>query len=259
MSAEKQMNYMKFLSTLLFNMIAKFMTQHSVKSIFLPVFLLIFITASNKTNAQTKVGIRAGLNSSNVLMEEENSDRNSTKSIPGFHVGLTVDIPLATNFYLQPAVLYSSKGFKQPDSWFSGSGNDIKVTVSYIELPLNFIYKHKLADGKLLIGAGPYVGYGTGGKWKSEAPVSIGDIRIDNYGDVIFKKDAMDGEFGNYLYGKPWDFGANFLVGYQLWNKLTLQLNSQIGINELKPQVGGVTREGTLKNRGFGISVGYTF
>jgi len=250
---------MKFLSTLLFNMIPKLMTQPSMKSGFLPVFLLILIAASNTTNAQTKVGIRAGLNSSNVLMEEENSDGNSTKSIPGFHIGLTVDIPLAANFYLQPAVLYSSKGFKQTNNWFSGSDNDIKVTASYIEVPLNFIYKHKLASGNLLIGVGPYVGYGTGGKWKSEAPVSIGDIRIDNYGDVIFKKDGMDGEFGNYLYGKPWDFGANFLVGYKFWDKLTLQLNAQLGINELKPKVGGVPREGTLKNKGFGISVGYTF
>lgn len=259
MSVEKQRNYMKFLSTLLFNMKPKFMTKPSMKSFFLPVFLLILIAASNKTNAQTKVGIRAGLNSSNVLMEEENGDGNFTKSIPGFHIGLTVDIPLATNFYLQPAVLYSSKGFKQTNNWFSGSGNNIKVTVSYIEVPLNFIYKHKLASGNLLIGVGPYVGYGTGGKWKSEAPVIIGDIQIDNYGDVIFKKDVMDGEFGNYLYGKPWDFGANFLVGYQFWDKLTLQLNAQIGINELKPKVGGVTREGTLKNKGVGISVGYTF
>jgi hypothetical protein len=235
------------------------MTQQAMKPVFSLLFLLILIASSNKANAQTKVGIRAGLNYSNVLMKEENADKNSTKSIPGFHVGLIVDIRLVTNFYLQPGVLYSRKGFKQTDSWFSGSGNNIKVTVSYIEAPLNFIYKHKLASGNLLIGAGPYAGYGTGGKWKSDAPVLIGDIQIHNYGEVIFKKDVMDGEFGNYLYGKPWDFGANFLVGYQFLDRLTLQFNGQLGINELKPKVDGVTREGTLKNKGFGISVGYTF
>ncbi len=174
-------------------------------------------------------------------------------------MGLTTDIPLAAHFYLQPAVLYSGKGFKQTNSWFSGSGNEIKVTVSYIEVPLNLIYKYKWASGNLLIGAGPYVGYGTSGKWKSDAPVLIGDIRIDNYGDVIFKKDRMDGEFGTYLYGKPWDFGSNFLVGYQFCDKTSIQLNAQLGINDLKPEVGGLTREGTIKNKGFGISIGYTF
>lgn len=235
------------------------MTQNSTKSVFLTILFVLLTTASNIIYAQTKVGIWAGMNFSNVLMEDENGDKNSTRSIPGFHIGLTVDIPIAADFYLQPAALYSSKGFKQTDSWFSGSGNDLEVTVSYIEVPLNFIYKPQLGSGNLLIGAGPYAGYGTGGKWKSETSVLIGDIRIDNNGDAIFKNDVMDGEFGNYLYGKPWDFGANFLVGYEFFDKLSVQFNAQLGINDLKPEVDGVKREGKLKNKGYGISVGYKF
>lgn len=230
-----------------------------INRLHIAIFLFILITASNITYAQTKVGIRTGMNFSNVLMEDENGDKNSTKSIPGFQIGLTVDIPIFSDFYLQPAALYSSKGFKQTDSWFSGSGNDLKVTVSYIEVPLNFIYKPQLGSGKLLFGAGPYAGYGTGGKWKSETNVTIGDIVIDNYGDAIFKNDIVDGEFGNYLYGKPWDFGANFLVGYEFFDKLSVQLNAQLGINDLKPEVDGAKREGKLKNKGFGFSLGYKF
>lgn len=235
------------------------MIQKFLKTALLPVPVLILMIACNKTNAQTKAGIRAGLNYSNVAMENEDGHKNATKTVPGFHIGLAVDIPVFTNFYLQPGMLYSKKGFKQTDSWFSGSGNPIKVTASYIEAPLNLIYKHKLAGGDLLIGAGPYAGYGTGGKWKSNASVLIGDIRIENYGDVIFKKDVMDGEFGNYLYGKPWDFGANFLVGYQFLEKLIIQLNGQLGIKELNPAINGLAPKGKLRNKGWGISVGYTF
>lgn len=220
------------------------------------LFFLLF-AAPSITHAQTKVGIRAGMNFSNVLMKGEAGNRNSTESIPGFHIGLTVDIPLVANFYLQPAALYSGKGFKQTDSWFAGSGNDLKVNVSYIEIPLNLIYKPRLGSGKVLVGAGPYAAYGTGGRWKSETDVLVGDIRIDNRGDAIFKKDAMDGEFGSYLYGKPWDFGANFLVGYEFHNKISLQLNAQLGIKDLQPEVGGVERGGRLKNKSCGISVGY--
>lgn len=235
------------------------MTQNSVKPIFLFIFFFLVISASNITHAQTNMGIRAGMNFSNVLMEDENGEKNSTKSIPGFHFGLTVDIPIADDFYLQPAVLYSKKRFKQTDSWFSGSGNELKVNVSYIEVPFNFIYKPKLGNGKLLIGAGPYAGYGIGGSWKSETDVVIGDIIIENYGDVIFRNDVTDGEFGNYLYGKPWDFGANFLVGYEFFERLSIQFNIQIGVKDLQSDVDGVKREGEIKNRGYGISVGYKF
>jgi hypothetical protein len=178
-----------------------------INRLHIAIFLLILITTSNITQAQTKVGIRAGMNFSNVLMEDENGDKNSTRSIPGFHIGLTVDIPIAADFYLQTAALYSSKGFKQTDSWFSGSDNDLEVTVFYIEMSLNFIYKPQLGSGILLIGAGPYAGYGIDGRWKSETNVVIGDIVTDNYGEAIFKNDVMDGEFGNYLYGKPWAYG----------------------------------------------------
>ena len=223
------------------------------------IFLLILITAPNITQAQTKVGIRTGMNLSNVLMEDEKGDKKSTKSIPGFHIGLTVDIPILTDLYFQPSALYSNKGFKQTDSWFSGPGNDLKVTVAYIEMPLNLIYKRKFGSGKLLIGAGPYAGYGTGGKWKSETNPVIGDIVIDNYGDAIFKNDIMDGEFGNYLYGKPWDFGVNFLLGYEFFDKLSIQLNAQLGLNDLTPEVDGTKSKGKLRNKGFGFSIGYKF
>lgn len=235
------------------------MKQNSIKQIFLFTLFSLAVGVSNITHAQTDIGIRAGMSFSNVIMIDENGDKNSTKSIPGVRIGLMVDIPVAANFSFQPAALYCSKGFKQTDSWFSGSGNDFEVTVSYVEVPLNLIYKPKLGIGRLLIGTGPYAGYGTGGKWKSETNVQIGDIIIDNKGDVIFKNDVIDGEFGNYLYGKPWDFGVNFLAGYEFFGRLSLEFNAQLGINDLKPEVDGVKREGKLRNKGYSISIGYKF
>jgi hypothetical protein len=225
----------------------------------LAVLVSLLFAAPGITRAQTQVGLCAGMNFSNVRMEGKNGQGNSTKSTPGFQIGLTVDIPLVANFYLQPGALYSGKGFKQTDNWFAGSGNELKVNVSYFEVPLNLLYKPRLGSGKVLVGAGPYAAYGTGGSWKSEAKVVLGDIVLDNRGDAIFKKDVVNGEFGNYLYGKPWDFGANFLVGYEFHNKLSLQLNSQLGIKDLQPEVGGVKRGGKLKNQSSVISVGYTF
>ncbi len=227
--------------------------------LYFPIILLILITSFKITTAQTKFGVKTGLNITSAIMEDENGDKNSTKPTPGFHIGLTVDIPLFPDFYLQPAALYSNKGFRQTDSWFSGSGNELKLTVSYFEVPVNFVYKPKFGTGRLLLGAGPYAGYGTGGKWKSETNVTIGDIVIDNKGAVIFKNDSMDGEFGNYLYGKPWDYGVNVLAGYEFFEAISVQLNAQLGLANLAPDVDGQKRDGKLKNTGFGISVGYKF
>jgi hypothetical protein len=235
------------------------MKWNSIKQIFLFTIFSLALGVSNITHAQTDFGILAGMSYLDVMMKDENGDKISTKSIPGFRIGLMVDIPVATNFSFQPAALYCRKGFKQTDNWFSGSDNDFEVTVSYIEVPLIFMFKPRLGIGKLLIGTGPYAGYGTGGKWKSENNVLIGDIMIDNKGDVIFKNDVMDGEFGNYLYGKPWDFGVNLLAGYEFFGKLSLEFNTQLGINDLKPEVDGVRRDGRLRNNGYNISVGYKF
>jgi hypothetical protein len=82
---------------------------------------------------------------------------------------------------------------------------------------------------------------------------------IEPRGEVISKNDIADGEFGNYLYRKPWDYGMNFLAGYEFLQKLSVQLNTQFGIINLKPAVGGVERDGKVKNIVYGVSVGYRF
>lgn len=226
--------------------------------LFAPLFLFFLITTFNIANAQTKIGIRTGLNFSNANMKDEQGNEGETESIPGFHLGLTVDVPIAGDFYIQPAALYSSKGFRQKGEGF-GYSNDFKVTVSYLEVPVNLLYKPKLGTGNLILGAGGYLGYGTGGKWKSASGVLIGDIQIGDNGDVIFKNDAEKGEFGSYLYGKPLDYGASFLVGYELFNKYSVQFNSEIGLANLQTTYSGIKRKGKMKNTGFSISLGYKF
>lgn len=204
--------------------------------------------------------MRAGVQLSSVSIVDENNDKQRTEAIPRFQIGLTVDIPLAADFYLQSAALYSGKGFKQDGGWLAASGNEFKAKASYIEVPVHLVYKPQFGIGNLLVGAGPYAGYGTGGKWEAEGQIVVGDIVLsESYGEVIFKNDVSDGEFGNYLYGKPWDYGTNILIGYEFLSGLAFQFNAQIGVANLKPKVGGTTRDGSMRNKGYGISVGYRF
>lgn len=223
----------------------------------------LLFTASvfvHTVSAQTKLGIRAGINLSGLHLTDEQGDKQETGMIPRFQIGLTVDIPIGSDFYLQPVALYSGKGFKQDGGWLASPDNEFKATASYVEVPVNLLYKPELGNGNLIVGTGPYVSYGTGGKWEADqGHIGIGDIMIEPHGDVIFKNDVADGEFGNYLYGKPWDYGVNFLAGYEFLQKISVQLNAQFGIANLKPAVGGTERDGKIKSIVYGISFGYRF
>jgi carbohydrate-binding DOMON domain-containing protein len=229
-----------------------------MKNYKLQLLLLIvaLISQINIVKAQTKIGIKAGMNFSNVIMKDEDGNQTATQSMPGFHVGANVEIPIADDFYIQPGVLYSTKGFKQKENGFAYSTN-FRATASYIEVPVNVLYKPKLAAGRLLLGAGPYLAYGTGGTWRSDTNIQIGDVVGGNVGKIIFRKDLADGEYETYLYGKPLDYGVNFLVGYEFSNQLSVQLNAQAGLANLEPAYGGIKHGGKLKNTNFGISVGY--
>ncbi len=229
-------------------------------SLFSSLAAALLICASASVQAQTVFGVRAGVNLSTISHVDEAGEKQDTESIPSFQIGLTVDRPIAADFYLQPALLYSGKGFKQDGGWLAGSGNEFKAKVSYVELPVNVLYKPHLGTGNLLLGAGPYLAYGTGGKWEADGQIVVGDIVLsESEGDAIFKNDVVDGEFGNYLYGKPWDYGANVMLGYEFLQQFSVQLNAQFGIANLQPDVDGRKPEGHIRNNSYGISVGYRF
>ncbi len=112
--------------------------------------------------------------------------------------------------------------------------------------------------GRLLLGAAPYVAYGFGGKWKEKYD---GDTES---GKLKFKGDISDDDLDNlkddeYYYGKPLDFGGNLLAGYEFSNKLSVQLTPQLGMANLIPKYSGKKTDGSVKNVGFGISLGYKF
>jgi hypothetical protein len=81
----------------------------------------------------------------------------------------------------------------------------------------------------------------------------------DSKGKTIFKNDISDGEFGNYLYGRPWDYGLNFLAGYEFAGNFSAQLNIQTGLANLQPKTGEEERNGSLFNKSLGFTVGYKF
>jgi len=195
------------------------------------------------TANKTTFGLRGGVNFQNINGKNGSGDKLENELMTGFHAGVTADIPVGTGSYLQPGVLYSLKGAKL-------HGSDTKVKIAYVEVPVNFVYKPLLGTGNMLLGFGPYVAFGIGGK-------------VDNANgadtDIEFKNTYSTPTPNMYEF-KRIDGGANFLAGYEFANKLSFQLNAQLGLTDINPKSSNNSGDKTnLRNTGWGLSVGYKF
>lgn len=142
---------------------------------------------------QAQIGVRAGFNFSTMTGHNVvNSDLN-VDLLTGLHAGVLYDVKLSDYFFIQPGLLFSSKGFTEkgtpgPDNY------KFKKTGYYAEVPINIIYRPSLGKSHLLLGAGPYFGYGVGGRWTNEST-------INTKGDVVFVNDYNMYDYAN---GKIW-------------------------------------------------------
>jgi outer membrane protein with beta-barrel domain len=205
-----------------------------------------FAQTATVQSGGTTFGVRAGLNLQNINGRDNGDDKLENSIVPRFHVGVNAEIPVAPEFYVQPGILFTTKGAKL-DEAFNGSP---KLNLSYIEVPINFLYKPALGSGRLLVGFGPYFAYGIGGKLKTDGADT----------DVKFKGKVKTGDDPDVIYYKPFDAGANILFGYEFSNKFSAQLNAQLGLVNINSDYDNFPdTDARSANTGFGISVGYRF
>jgi len=204
--------------------------------------IALTVMASAQTTEGTSFGFKAGVNFQNLTGKDVNGDKLDNKLKAGLALGVNAQIPVATDFYIQPGVEFNQKGAKSNDGNYTTS-------LSYIDIPVSLVYKPMLGTGRLILGFGPYVGFGVGGKVKGGG--STADVKFDN--DITIS----DFNTGN-AYFKRMDAGANFLAGYEMSSKLSLQLNAQLGLVKINPKIEEVPNDqSSVKNTGFGLSLGY--
>ncbi|RYY54808.1 MAG: PorT family protein [Chitinophagaceae bacterium] len=203
--------------------------------------LAIALTVATVSQAQTTFGIRGGVNMFNLNGDNADGSDLDNKLKVGFNAGFNAEIPVGTDFYLQPGVLFSQKGAK--------FGDDGKLNLSYVEVPVNFLYKPELGAGKMLLGFGPYFGVAVGGSYKVDGVDGDVDIEFENDATLLTAPYTL----------KRYDAGGNLLVGYEFANKLSFQLNAQLGMLNIAPKINGEETDYKVKNTGFGLSLGYRF
>jgi hypothetical protein len=172
--------------------------------------------------SKVSFAVLGGVNLQNLNGKDATGNKLENDMLLGYHAGVNIQLPIAPEFYFQPGLMFNTKGAKSTEGSLTTT-----YKLSYIELPLNIVYKALVGSGYFMLGFGPYLAYGIGDK-------------------VIYEGDQI----------KPFDAGANLFFGYELPAGLFLQVNTQLGMLAINPSSDNDT---VLKNTGYGISLGYRF
>lgn len=192
---------------------------------------------------ETSFGVKAGVNLgkySNVPDEL----KDFQKMNPSFYVTGYADLPVAPQFSIQPGLSLQGKGSK-----FSYDGNDLDgsatTNVMALEIPVNAVYYIPTGvSGSVFLGAGPYAAYSLSGKVKTKG--SVGNVGSEGNYDLDFGGDDRD--------QNAFDFGLNFMAGYQLSGGFTINAGYGLGLANLSPSDNS---DNKFSNRVLSFGVGF--
>lgn len=215
----------------------------------LAMLLLTVTFASAQQMGKSSYGILGGVNFQNLNGKDYSGDKLENDMKVGYHIGVNMQIPIAPEFYFQPGLLLSTKGAID-----NGNSSKTTTSLSYIELPLNLVYKGLLGPGYVFLGVGPYLGYGIGGKVNVESGSDSNDYDIE-FTNVVEITDPL-----TVHYYKAFDAGGNIFFGYEMAGGIFAQFNAQFGMLNISPEYKILQDDkSSIKNTGFGLSLGYRF
>ena len=188
-------------------------------------FVAVAILAAVAGNAQVKFGPKVGLNFSTMSM-----DGADEKMRTGCQVGMVFQGDIAPNVFIQPSILFSSKGSKY-------DGGDLKVVANYIDIPVNFGYRINLGGANLNLLAGPYLAYGVGGK------ISLSETKFGK--TVTVEEDIKWGSDKNEDDFRPFDMGLNLGGGVE-FNNFQVSLQYGFGLLNINPSSDITNKNGVL-------------
>lgn len=174
------------------------------------------------------------------------SMKNKFGGQTGYSIGLGYSIPLHPMgnalLSLQPEVQYIQKGFQvdaEGEFFFGEQYATIRshqeYSIHYLEFPIVAKYEIGPDNVRFSVSAGPSVGFGLGGKYKSVA-TQTNDVEtvefINTSGDIKFfqSKDPNEASFDHNI-----DFGLQLGAGVSLFHRIVIDVrygNSFTNVNE---------------------------
>lgn len=216
--------------------------------------------------AQTTFGVHANgiLASMKGEYKDDNGDMQEYEGKNRFSWkgGLYASVPLTETFSFMPQLNLLSKGTKidQTESVdFFGTTYTVALKgeskLTYLELPLYFVYNSYSETGGFFGGVGPVLGYGIGGKEKLTSTVTIGGDTQTESSDYDVKFDGKENNGSdNVSHYKGLEVGAGIIAGYRLSNGLFINAHYNLGLSNISPDA-----DTKLKNRYVGFGIGYSF
>ncbi|MEI6408667.1 MAG: porin family protein [Bacteroidota bacterium] len=140
------------------------------------VFFLNTLANAQETN-QAKIGIKGGVNFSNLYTK----DADNTKTLTGFNAGIFAKIPITSRFAIQPELYFTTKGadVTYRNAFVDGTA---RFKLDYVELPILIVAN---ITKNFHIEAGAYAGVLVSGKVKNQSNVGLfnfeDNIKVEDY------------------------------------------------------------------------------
>lgn len=214
---------------------------------------------AQKSDKKLIIGVKGGVNLATVALTGSyvtQNIKNGVSNITSYYFGGYAQLPISKYFSLQAGVSLSGKGSKSDfvvnqTVPFLGTipvNYKRETNIMYLETPLNAVLNYR----NFYVGAGPYFAYGIAGTEKVNVTGNIfgnnTQLQPPKDGKVKF------GENGGEI--TPFDYGANFLLGYQLKNGFNLGVNYGLGIGQTNIIAGYDVK---ASNRVLSVLLGFAF
>jgi hypothetical protein len=191
---------------------------------------LLAIVATTDAQAQnTRVGLKGGLNLSNLYVD----DADDENARIGWHGGLYAQIFSSEAFAIQPELNFSTKGtgitYGVVNNTTVSVNHDTRINLSYLDIPVLAVFK---LGNAAEIHVGPYWSY----LLKAEIRNKGNDP--DNEFDTIDRDNFDD-----------WDYGLVGGIGFNLGKAAQLGARYNYGLNPIANSTYGRMRLGNAKNQ----------
>lgn len=225
------------------------------KKILKITILAAFMMLIGNSSAQLTYFARGGMNISSIVSVDADgvTEKNLTSRV-GFQIGGGIDYALNDKLGIELSLLYAQRGanFNFTSSFAPGFDVSIteKITMNYIDIPLNLRFSTKVGPGKLNILVGPKFGIGLSGNISGEMKSSAmgqSDSKAIDEKLTFGSNDTCD--------FKTLDMGFGFGLGYDI-EKFHIQASYTYGLTNHIPNPER-SEKGTQNM--IAISVGYRF
>lgn len=229
------------------------------------VSCLYLFTTSAQAQVRFSVGPKVALNASTVHYKESQAFPSSFRT--GFEAGLLGNISWG-HFALQPAVLYSQKGYHNAGSYTNPDGlppyyfeSESNTRLNYLTIPLNFLYTQRTTGQGVQVFAGPYLSWLVGGHYEGQTMFLNTPEPFYKEGKVVAGdvRPITDDNF----YSRRLDAGLQAGLGYR-YKAAVLQASYSLGLRNLASDVrisaaSPATATAAYSNRAFQVSLAYLF